>query len=191
VNPFVSAKGKRHVPPRGDRTGLALRGIPATMVAVSITIAPATPDDLPTILSLIRELAEYEKLLDRVTATEGLLRQTLFGPRPYAEVLIARVERRAVGYALFFHTCSTFLARPGMYLEDVYVQPAFRGRGVGKALLAEVARVSRDRGCGRLEWAVLNWNTPAIEFYQSLGAQPMEGWTTYRMDERAIAKLAE
>ena len=157
---------------------------------MSITIAPATSDDVPTILSLIRELAEYEKLLDRVTATEELLRQTLFGPRPYAEVLIARVDGHRVGYALFFHTCSTFLARPGMYLEDVYVRPAYRGKGVGKALLAEVARVSRDRGCGRLEWAVLNWNTPAIEFYESLGAQPLDEWTTYRMDEAAISALA-
>jgi len=156
-----------------------------------ISVAPATPADVPTILSFIRELAEYEKLLDRVVATEGRLRETLFGPRPYAEVLIGRLDGRAVGYALFFHSYSTFLARPGVYLEDVYVQPAVRGRGVGKALLREVARVARARNCGRIEWSVLDWNKPSIEFYLSLGAQPMDEWTTYRMDGDAIAKLAE
>ena len=156
-----------------------------------ISVAPATPADVPTILSFIRELAEYEKLLDRVVATEGRLRETLFGPRPYAEVLIGRLDGRAVGYALFFHSYSTFLARPGVYLEDVYVQPAVRGRGVGKALLREVARVARDRGCGRVEWSVLDWNKPSIDFYLSLGAVPMDEWTMYRMDEAAIAKLAE
>jgi GNAT superfamily N-acetyltransferase len=175
---------------RGGNT-LALRGGLVTIDRVSPTILPATSADVPTILSFIRELAEYEKLLDRVTATEDLLRHTLFGPRPYAEVLVARLDDDAVGYALFFHSYSTFLARPGVYLEDVYVRPAARGNGVGKALLKAVARAARDRGCGRVEWAVLKWNTPAIEFYESLGAQPLDGWTTYRMDEAAIAKLAE
>jgi GNAT superfamily N-acetyltransferase len=154
-------------------------------------ITPATPADVPTILSFIRELAEYEKLLDRVTATEQLLHQTLFGPRPYAEVLMARLGGGPVGYALFFHNYSTFLARPGIYLEDVYVQPASRGHGVGKALLREVARVARERDCGRLEWSVLDWNTPSIDFYLSLGARPLDDWTMYRMDEAAIAALAK
>lgn len=157
---------------------------------MSITIGPATPDDVPTILSFIRELAEYEKLLHRVTATEQLLRDSLFGERRYAEVLMARLDGRAVGYALFFHSFSTFLARPGMYLEDVYVQPAFRGRSVGKALLRAVARVARDRSCGRIEWSVLDWNKPSIDFYLSLGARPLDDWTMFRMDEAAIAALA-
>ena len=157
----------------------------------AIRITPATPGDVPVILSFIRELAQYEKLLDRVTATEQLLRHTLFGPRPYAEVLIARLGERPVGYALFFHNYSTFLARPGIYLEDVYVRPASRGRGVGKALLREVARVARERDCGRLEWSVLDWNQPSIDFYLSLGAKALDEWTMYRMDEAAIAALAK
>ena len=157
---------------------------------MSITITRASPDDVPTILSLIRELAEYEKLLHRVSATEASLRRDLFGERPYAEVLIGRLDGAAVGYALFFHSYSTFMARPGIYLEDVFVKPAARGKGVGKALLRAVARAARDRGCGRVEWSVLNWNTPSIEFYKSLGAEPLDEWTTYRMDEAAIANLA-
>lgn len=155
-----------------------------------IHVAPATPHDVPAILSMIRELAEYEKLLDRMKATEESLRRDLFGPRPYAEVLMGRLEGRIVGYALFFHSYSTFLARPGIYLEDVYVQPAARGRGVGKALLSAVARIARERNCGRLEWSVLDWNKPSIDFYLSLGAVPLDDWTMYRLDERAIANLA-
>jgi len=157
----------------------------------AISITPATPADVPTILAFIRELAEYEKLLDRVTATDQLLHETLFGARPYAEVLMARLDGSPVGYALFFHNYSTFLARPGVYLEDVYVRPAFRGRGVGKALLREVARVAQQRNCGRLEWSVLDWNKPSIDFYLSLGAKPLDDWTMYRMDEAAIAALAK
>lgn len=157
----------------------------------AISIAPATPDDVPTILAFIRELAEYERLLDKVSATEELLRDSLFGPRPYAEALIARLDNTPVGYALFFHNYSTFLARPGIYLEDVYVQPASRGRGIGKALLREVAKIARERNCGRLEWSVLNWNTPSIEFYQSLGARPLDEWTMYRLDEGGIESLAQ
>lgn len=157
---------------------------------MSIEISPARPDDVPAILALIRELAEYEKLLDRCVATEEALRRDLFGPRPYAEALVGRLDGRAVGYALFFHNYSTFLARPGVYLEDVYVRPASRGRGVGKALLREVARVARERDCGRLEWSVLDWNSPSIEFYKSLGAAPLDDWTMYRLDERGIAALA-
>lgn len=158
---------------------------------MSITITPATPDDVPMILALIRELAEYERLLDCVSATEASLKRDLFGDRPYAEVLMGRLGEEPVGYALFFHSYSTFLARPGIFLEDVFVKPAARGRGAGKALLREVARAARDRGCGRVEWAVLKWNTPSIAFYESLGAQPLDEWTTYRLDEAAIAKLAE
>ena len=160
-------------------------------MSAPITVTPATPDDVPAILAMIRELAEYEKLLDRVSATEASLRRDLFGPRPYAEVVMGRLDGRTVGYALFFHSYSTFLARPGIYLEDVYVQPAVRGRGVGKALLKAVARIARDRGCGRLEWSVLDWNKPSIDFYLSLGAVPLDEWTMYRMDELAIAALAE
>ena len=155
-----------------------------------ITITPATPDDVPAILAMIRELAEYEKLSDRVTATEEMLDRSLFGPRPYAEVLMGRLDGNTVGYALFFHSFSTFLARPGIYLEDVYVRPAARGRGVGKALLRAVARVARDRDCGRIEWSVLDWNKPSIDFYLSLGARPLDEWTMFRLDELGIANLA-
>ena len=156
-----------------------------------ISIAPATPDDVPSILSLIRELAEYEKLLDRVSATEASLHRDLFGPRPYAQVLIGRLDAKTVGYALFFFSYSTFLAKPGIYLEDVYVQPASRGKGVGKALLREVARTARDRDCGRIEWSVLDWNKPSIDFYLSLDAVPMDEWTMYRLDEKGIENLAK
>jgi GNAT superfamily N-acetyltransferase len=161
------------------------------MTPPDITIAPATPDDIPTILALIRKLAEYEKLSDRVIATEESLRRDLFGDSRYAEVLIGRFEAAAVGYALFFHSYSTFMGKPGIYLEDVYVNPAARGKGVGKRLLRDVARIARDRGCGRIEWSVLNWNTPAIEFYESLDAEPLKEWTMYRLDEVGIAKLAQ
>src|SRR5687768_1161315 len=158
---------------------------------MSIEIVPATPADIPVIYSLIRELAEYEQLLDTMNATEESLRRDLFGPKPFAEVLMGKLDGVRVGYALFFHSYSTFLARPGIYLEDVYVQPAARGRGVGKALLREVARVARDHDCGRIEWSVLNWNKPSIDFYVSLGAVPMDEWTMYRLDEAGIAALAK
>ncbi len=161
------------------------------MTPPSITISPAAESDIPTILGLIRELADYEKLSHLVVATPDSLRRDLFGQRPHAEVLIARLDAKAMGYALFFHSYSTFLGKPGIYLEDVYVTPAARGQGIGKALLRAVARVALDRKCGRLEWSVLNWNTPAIEFYQSLGARALDEWTLYRMDESAIAKLAQ
>ena len=150
----------------------------------------ATEHDVPLILRFIRELAEYERLLDKVVATEESVRRTLFGERPYAEVLIARADGGPAGFALFFHNYSTFLARPGIYLEDLFVVPALRGRGVGKALLREVARIARDRGCGRLEWSVLDWNTPAIEFYESLGARPLAEWTMYRMTDDVIENFA-
>ena len=156
-----------------------------------ITITAATEADVPLILAFIRGLAEYEKLLHACVATEADLRQTLFGPRPYAEVLIARHRGEPAGFALFFHNYSTFLAKPGIYLEDLFVLPSHRRHGIGKALLVELARLARDRGCGRLEWSVLDWNEPSIAFYKRLGAVPMDEWTVFRMTEDAIAKLAE
>jgi GNAT superfamily N-acetyltransferase len=156
----------------------------------SITIAPATEADVPVILAFIRGLAEYEKLADRCVATEAGLRATLFGERPYAEVLIARAGDVPIGYALFFHSYSTFLARPGIYLEDIFVVPEHRGRGAGKALLREVAKVARDRNCARMEWSVLDWNTPAIEFYQRVGADVQPDWRICRMSPSQIAALA-
>jgi len=161
------------------------------LMPVAIDIQPAIEADIPVILQFIRALAEYEKLAHAVEATPEKLRATLFGPRPYAEILIARASAEPVGYAIFFHTYSTFLAKPGIYLEDVFVLPAHRGRGVGKALLSAVAKIARDRNCGRLEWAVLDWNKSAIDFYERLGANMLDEWKIYRMIEPAISKLAE
>ncbi|MGA3244169.1 MAG: GNAT family N-acetyltransferase [Bacteroidota bacterium] len=155
-----------------------------------LRIVPATKSDIPVILALIKELAEYERLAHEVVATEEILTETLFGERPYAEVLLAHYENNPVGYALFFHSYSTFLGRPGLYLEDLYVRPSLRGKGIGKALLATLARIALDRKCGRLEWAVLNWNEPAIGFYKSLGAKPMDTWTVYRITAEPLAQLA-
>jgi GNAT superfamily N-acetyltransferase len=149
----------------------------------------ATRADVPEILRLIRALAEYEKLSHEVVATEAALAQTLFGERPAAEVLLAEEGGRAVGFALFFHNYSTFLGKPGIYLEDLFVDPAQRGQGTGKALLKAVAKLAVERGCGRFEWAVLDWNAPAIGFYQSLGAQPMADWTVMRVTGEALRKL--
>jgi GNAT superfamily N-acetyltransferase len=153
-------------------------------------VRPARPEDCETIVNLVRELAVYEKLDHLARATPADLRRHLFGPRPYAEALIAEADGGPVGMALFFHTFSTFLGRPGLYLEDVFVRPEARGRGIGKALLASVARIAAERGCGRLEWSVLNWNTPAIGFYVSLGARPMSEWTVYRIDGEPLQRLA-
>ena len=153
-------------------------------------IRPATEDDVPIILSLIRELAEYERLSHEVVATEGLLRESLFGERRGAEVLIACCKGAPAGFALFFHSFSTFLGRPGIYLEDLYVKPKFRGRGIGRALLAHLARLAKERGCGRLEWAVLDWNEPAIKLYKSIGAVPTDEWTVYRVTGEALETLA-
>ena len=158
---------------------------------MSIAIAPATPDDIPIILSLIRELAEYEKLLDSMQATEESLRRDLFGRHPAAEVLMGRLNGTPVGYALYFQSYSTFLAQPGIYLEDVYVRRDARGAGVGKALLRAVARIAHDRKCGRLEFSVLDWNQPSIDFYLSLGATPLGDWTMYRFTAPGIAQLAQ
>lgn len=156
-----------------------------------IKVLPAKPSDVPMILSLIRELAEYEKLLDQVCATEESLTRDLFGARRYAEVLVGQLDDNIVGYALFFHSYSTFLAKPGVYLEDLYVQPRFRGLGVGRALLSAVAKVAVERECGRLEFAVLDWNHPSIAFYKTVGAVPLDDWTSYRLTGPAIARLAE
>jgi GNAT superfamily N-acetyltransferase len=155
-----------------------------------VQITPATPADVPVILTLIRELAEFERLLGEVTATEAELHRTLFGAHPAAEVIMARVDTEIVGFALFFHNYSTFLAKPGIYLEDLYVRSQFRGRGVGEALLRHVARAAVERKCGRLEWSVLDWNRRAIDFYRSLGAQPMNEWTVNRVTGEALDKLA-
>ena len=149
----------------------------------------ATPDDTPQILAFIRELADYEKLTHEVVADEAQLERTLFGRRAYAEVVVAELSGEPVGFALFFHNYSTFLGRPGLYLEDVYVPPDFRGRGVGGALLTCLARIAVDRGCGRMEWSVLDWNRQAIDFYRSLGAEPMDEWTVYRLTGEALATL--
>jgi len=144
-------------------------------------IRPATPEDTKTIAQLIRALANFEKLSHVVQLDENRLREHLFGPRPYAEVLIAEEGAEAVGYALFFHIYSTFLGEPGIYLEDLFVRPEFRGHGHGKALLVALARLAIERGCTRLQWVVLDWNTQAIDFYRSLGAVRTDGWTTYRL----------
>jgi len=152
-------------------------------------IRPATSSDLATIAQLIRELAEYEKLAHDVVFKEDILKQHLFGPRPYAEVLIAEEAGVSVGFALFFHNFSTFLGQPGIYLEDLFVKPANRGQGHGKQLLAALAKLAVERGCGRLEWAVLDWNKPAIGFYESLGARPNEEWTVYRLTGEALKGL--
>ncbi len=154
-------------------------------------IREATIDDVPAIAALIRALAGYERLSHEVVLDEDDLRTYLFGERHYAEVLIADEGRDVVGFALFFHNFSTFLGKPGVYLEDLFVRPEHRGGGHGKALLARLARIAVERGCGRLEWSVLDWNEPSIAFYRSLGAQAMDDWTAYRLTGDALAALAE
>lgn len=155
-----------------------------------LIIRPAVEADTPLVLQFIRDLSVYEKMEDEVEADEELLRQSLFGERPAAEVLIAELDGRPAGFALFFHNFSTFVGRPGLYLEDVFVKPELRGRGVGRRLLARLAAIAVERGCGRFEWSVLDWNEPAIRFYLGLGARPMEGWTVYRMTGDALERLA-
>ena len=154
-------------------------------------IRSATIDDVAAIAAMIRELADYEVLTDEVTLDEGLLREHLFGERRYAEVLVAETNGDVVGFALFFHNYSTFVGRPGIYLEDLFVKPAFRKHGYGKALLKGVAKLAVERGCGRLEWSVLDWNEPSIAFYKALGARAMEEWTIYRVVGVALGKLGE
>ena len=153
------------------------------------SIRLAKKKDVKTIMGFIKSLAEYEKLSDEVVANEQSLGEYLFGDRPYAEVLIAEYDMKAVGFALFFHTFSTFLGMPGLYLEDLYVKPEMRGKGFGKALFLKVAQIAQNRNCGRLEWSVLNWNEPAIGFYKKLGAQDMDEWTVYRLSRESLAKL--
>jgi len=156
-----------------------------------LQIRPARVEDVPIILELIRDLATYERAPDEVVATEGQLVDVLFGERPAAEVLLGFEEKSPVGFALYFYNFSTWLARPGLYLEDLFVKPEKRGKGYGRALLVELAKIARDRGCGRMEWAVLDWNEPAIKFYRALGATPMHEWTVFRLTRNEIAKLAD
>jgi GNAT superfamily N-acetyltransferase len=156
----------------------------------TLRIAPATPEDAALIVALVRELAEYERLLHEVRMTPEDVVRDLFGPRPYAEAVIAREGAEAVGFALWFHNYSTFAGRPGLYLEDLYVRPAFRGRGHGEALLRYLARLAIERGCARFEWAVLDWNAPAIAFYRKLGAAAMDDWTVQRVTGPALHALA-
>jgi GNAT superfamily N-acetyltransferase len=151
----------------------------------------ASENDVPLILRFIRELADYERLGHEVVATEESVRDTLFGSRRYAEVLIAEADGEAVGFALFFHNYSTFLSRPGIYLEDLYVRPELRGCGYGRQLLVRLAAIATERNCGRLEWAVLNWNDSAIRFYRSLGALPQDQWTVYRVTGGTLEALAK
>jgi GNAT superfamily N-acetyltransferase len=153
-------------------------------------IRPATPTDVPVILSFIRKLAQYERLSHEAVATEDLLRETLFGARSNAEVAIGSFENRPVGFVLFFHNYSTFLGRPGIYIEDLFIDEKFRRRGFGGALLRHVAQLAWERKCGRLDWSVLDWNQQAIDFYKKLGAVPMSDWTVFRVTGEALAKLA-
>ena len=155
-----------------------------------LEIRPAQPDDCPLILGLIRELAEYEKLAHEVEATETRLRTTLFADPPAAHCIIAFLDGQPAGFAIYFFNYSTFLARPGLYLEDLFVKPSHRGDGIGKALLLRLAKVANARGCGRMEWSVLDWNEPAIGFYKKLGAVPMSEWTVFRLTGPALAQYA-
>ena len=154
-------------------------------------IRPAGVADVPIILKLIRDLATYERAPNEVTATEEQLVDVLFGEKPAAEVLLAFEKDTPVGFALFFHNFSTWLGRPGLYLEDLFVKPEKRGKGYGRALLVDLAKIAYERGCGRMEWAVLDWNDPAIKFYRSLGAKPMDEWTVFRLTRDGIAELAK
>lgn len=153
-------------------------------------IRKANEQDVPTILDLIKQLADYEKLLHDVVATEELLHHQIF-VKKMAEVIIAEENQKPVGFALYFHNFSTFLAKPGIYLEDLFVIPECRGKGYGKKLLIELAKIAKERDCGRLEWAVLDWNTPSIEFYKSLGANPMDEWTVFRLTKDGIDNLSQ
>jgi len=156
-----------------------------------VSVRPATEDDLDLILELIKELAVYEELGDSVVASREAIREALFAEKPSAEVVIGELEGEAAGFALFFHNYSTFLGRKGLYLEDLFVKPAARGRGLGKLLLKTLAQTALERGCARMEWFVLDWNAPSIAFYKSLGASPMDEWTVFRMTSDAIRYLAE
>ena len=160
-------------------------------MSTHIHLRLATEQDITTILNFINGLAEYEKLADQVVATEEKLRTTLFGAKPYAEVVIAEYQQQAAGFALFFHNYSTFLAKPGIYLEDLFVLPQYRGKGIGKVLLSYLAKLAIERDCGRLEWSVLDWNQPAIEFYQAQGATMLHDWRINRVTGDSLQMLAK
>lgn len=157
---------------------------------MTLSIRPASATDISLIAQFIRDLAEYERLAHEVRFDEAVLEAKLFGTRPYAEVLIGEIDGSPQGFALFFHNFSTFEGKPGVYLEDLFVRPEARGAGLGKALLKKLAAIAVERDCARLEWSVLDWNEPAIQFYKALGAKPMDEWTIYRVDGTALAKLA-
>jgi GNAT superfamily N-acetyltransferase len=157
---------------------------------MSLQIRPATPADVPTILRFIRELAAYEREPDAVVSTESMIRDALFGSPPAAQALLASIDEVPVGYALYFFNFSTWLGRPGLYLEELYVTPASRGSGIGRTLLTYLARLAVERGCGRMEWMVLDWNEPAIEFYRALGAVPLEEWTVFRLTGKTLEAVA-
>ena len=157
---------------------------------MTIAIRPAAPADVALILCFVRELAEYEREPEAVTATEAMLESALFGAKPLAEAVIAEAEGEPVGFALFFHNFSTWTGLPSLYLEDLYVRASARGKGAGKALLQHLAGLALDRGCARFEWSVLDWNTPAIDFYRAMGAQPMDEWTVQRVSGDALLRLA-
>ena len=159
-------------------------------MAENFQIRPARVEDVPVILQLIHDLATYERAPDEVSATEQQLVDVLFGEKPAAEVLLAFEEKSPVGFAVYFFNFSTWLGRAGLYLEDLFIKREKRGKGYGRALLVELAKIARDRGCGRMEWAVLDWNEPAIKFYRSLGAKPMHEWTVFRLTGEEIGKLA-
>lgn len=161
-----------------------------TTAIPDFTIRSAKAEDCQQILDFIQELADYENLSDQVVATADVLRETLFGEQAYAQVLIAEYQQTAVGYALFFHNFSTFTGRPGIYLEDIYVQPEMRGKGFGKLLLSYIAKLAVDQNFTRVEWSVLDWNEPSIQFYRSIGAVPMDGWTLQRLDGNALDEFA-
>src|SRR5436853_5875973 len=161
------------------------------MKTINFKIRTATIVDVPIILELIRALATYERAPNEVTSTEDQLIDVLFGKKPAAEVLLAFEDDTPIGFAVFFHNFSTWLGRPGLYLEDLFVKPEHRGKGYGRALLIHLAKIARDRNCGRFEWAVLDWNEPAIQFYRKLGAKPMDEWTVFRLKGDGIAKLAD
>ena len=171
---------------RGRQSGAATVAI----VMTNFEIRTTTEADVPIILSLIHELAEYERAPDAVVANETGLREVLFGPKRSAEVLLALEEGEPVGFAVYFYNFSTWLGRPGLYLEDLFIRPSVRGNGYGRALLERLARIAQERGCGRMEWAVLDWNDPAIQFYRKLGAEPMTEWTVFRLTQEGIARLA-
>ena len=157
----------------------------------NLKIRPADEEDTGTIFSLIKELAEYERLAHEVVATEDDIRRSLFGDRPFAEALIGEYENTPVSFALFFYNFSTFAGKPGIYLEDLYVRPNYRGKGFGRQMLVHIARLAKERNCGRFEWSVLDWNTPAIRTYEKLNARPMKDWILYRLDGEALVKLAD